>query len=249
MFRTKALAKMLAPEKLNEPQKMMRRKTYMAMWTLVALITLAVVMGVKGQVPEEGMGRGILITPGSVKPIQAGASGQILRWLVSEGDFVEKNQVIGILDQPTITQKLDQSRAKTAELQARNKITGELKVRFTELEKRAIDTQRQNLKSKIDYFSKFINDTRTSSNKLHQHNTEMLDVQYQNLIEAKKYAILVEKMLSKKLGSYRRLNAENLLSDDQLRNVRRDHENAKLELLDLNQKIQELSRFLKLLLK
>lgn len=240
MFRTKALAKMLAPEKLNEPQKMKRRKTYMALWTLAALMALAAIIGVKGQVPEEGMGQGILITPGSVKPIQAGASGQILRWLVSEGDFVEKNQVIGILDQPTITQKLDQSRAKTAELQARNKIMGELKVRFTELEKRAIDTQRLNLKSKIDYFAKFINNTRKSSNELHRHNEEMLDVQYHNLMEAKKYAVLVEKKLRKKLGSYRRLKAENLLSDEQLRNVRHDHEEAKLEVLDLNQKIQEL---------
>jgi len=68
----------------------------------------------------------------------------------------------------------------------------------------------------------------------------MLDVQYQNLMEAKKNAVLIEKMQRKKLGSYRRLNKENLLSDDQLRNVRRDHEDAKLELIDLNQKIQEL---------
>jgi len=240
MFRQRALVKLQSPEQLDEPQKMMQRKVRLAYATLGAALLAALVWALAGRVPVEGMGRGLLITPGSVKTIQAQATGQILQWYVSEGQFVEKDAVLGILDQPQIALELEQDIAKREELLQQNSVTGALRDRYAGLQKEAVETKRRNLLAQIGYMEDYIAKTRDLAAKMQQQNLVLLDTQAKNLKESSADAALIEKKLADRLASYQRLNAEKLVSDDQLREIRRDHEDAKLKIQELALKAQEL---------
>jgi HlyD family secretion protein len=240
MFRQKALVKLQSPEQLDEAQKIVRRSNLVATITAVAAVAVAIIWGVTGSVPEEGRGQGILLTPGSVVSIQAQAGGQILEWHVKEGDFVQKGQVLGILEQSLLSQQLDQNVEKLSEVEERNLVIGTLRDRFSQLERNAIARQREMLKSQIDYLQGYIERTKSLSENLHIQNMDKIEKQRRNLLESRASAEVVEKNLKKRLESYRRLHKEQLVSDDQRRDVRHDYEDARLKLSDLDLQIQNL---------
>ena len=116
MFRSKALAKLQSPEKLDEPQLLIRRKNKVVVLVIAAVPLLALTWGILGSVPEEGRGQGILMTPGSVKAVQAPGGGQMVRWLVREGDSVNPGQVLGFIEQIAIEQDIKEGAAQVEEL-------------------------------------------------------------------------------------------------------------------------------------
>lgn len=240
MFRSKALAKLQSPEKLDEPQKLLRRRQRTAALILSGSIVCALVWSVLGTVPEEGRGQGLLLTPGAIKPVQVPATGQIVRWFVREGDTVEEGQVLGVVEQIQMEQRIDQERDKLAELQERNRVLGDLRLEYSESRRNSVDTRRQTLTDQIDYLERYIRRTKRLSRRTHKRNTSALRKQKENLQQSRQAAIDVEKALGKRLKSYTRLHKENLISKDQLRDVRRDHEDAKTKLDEIALRLQEM---------
>lgn len=241
MFRTKALAKLQSPEKLDEPQRLMRRNTREATITLLTLPILCLVWSVCGAVPEEGRGQGILLTPGAIKPVQAPASGQIIRWFVREGDVVKAGQVLGLVEQIRVEQEIRHGRDKLAELEARNKIVGDLRSQYSDSRRKSIDNRREILQKQITYVEDYVARTAKLAGQTNRRNTQSLRTQKINLKASKSGAKEVEQALRKRLESYIRLNREKLVSDDQLRDIRRDHEDALIKIGEVTLRIQEMS--------
>ncbi len=159
MFRNMALAKLKSPEQLDESLKMITRKNLLAICTIIGLVLFAISWGVMGHIPETGRGQGVLVTPNSVVPLQTRASGQILQWFVTVGDFVEEGQVLGILAQPAIEQELEYNIDKLAEVEERNRVIGELKGRFMALERKSLDRKRRTFSSRISHLQDYIRKT------------------------------------------------------------------------------------------
>ena len=88
IFRQKALAKLRSPEQLDEPLKVIMRRTRLGWWTLAVTIALGLTWAWLGTLPETGRGQGILMTPNTVVPVQARAGGQVGVWHVNVGDRV-----------------------------------------------------------------------------------------------------------------------------------------------------------------
>jgi HlyD family secretion protein len=241
MFREKALVKLKSPEQLDESLKVIPRKNRAAFRALMVGVVLALLWSVAGQVPENGRGQGILITPNSVVPLQAQGSGQVVQWLVSVGDDVEKGEVLGFLDQSAIQQELDQNIGKLAEIEDRNHTLSEMRDRFLELQRKSIGRKREMLSNRIAYLEDYIRKTRSTTEMLKTKNDEVLNAQRKNLLKAKEEAIVIEAELSKRLKSYERLRQEKLTPEESVRNMRRQYEDAKLKIRDTDLSIQDLA--------
>lgn len=240
MFRSRALAKLQSPEKLDEPQRLIRRRGKAALITVVISAVMALTWSVVGAVPEEGRGQGILLTPGAVKPVQVPATGQIVRWFVREGDIVEQGQVLGVVEQSQLEQQIAQERDKLQELHERNRVISDLRAEYSESRRASVNDRREGLAGQIAYLERYITRTKKLSAETHGRNASALRVQKDNLRKSEQSAIEVEKALRERLASYTRLNEEKLIADDQLRDVRRDHEDATMKLGEIALRLEEM---------
>ena len=109
LFRKKALTKLMSREQLDEPVRNLFLKVRMAGICAGVTLALGLAWTFGGSLPEEGQGRGIMMTPNTIVPVQAQASGQLKTWSIRVGELVEEGQVIGELDQPAIEQELRQA--------------------------------------------------------------------------------------------------------------------------------------------
>jgi HlyD family secretion protein len=239
-FRDKALVKLRSPEQLDEPLQVIWQKRRLAYITFLSVIVLGLIWGVLGRLPKTGRGQGILMTPNSVRPVQAQADGQIGQWLVKVGDVVPKGAVLGILEQPGIERQLEQVQAKLREVTAQKQVLKGLRDRYSQLEKEAIQHQRNLLKERIDYLKGYIEQTRVFAKQINQYNTELLEFQKQNLTVAKNTTDQLTAELQQRLESFRRLRAENLTPEDTLRNATLRYDNSKLKARDLDLQAQEI---------
>lgn len=240
MFRSRALAKLHSPENLDEPQKLIRRRSRGAIITVVSCAAVALAWSLLGTVPEEGRGQGILLTPGAVRPVQVPAAGQLVRWFVREGDTVEKGQVLGIVEQIQMEQQIDQEKDKQEELRERNRVIGDLRAAYSRSRRTSVVTQRETLAEQIEYLESYIRRMKQLTDETDRRNREALRQQKQNLEKSEKFAIEVEEALHKRLSSYERLHEEKLISRDQLRDVTRDHEDAKAKRDEIALRLQEM---------
>ena len=240
MFREKALVKLKSPEQLDEPLKVIRRPQRVAVLVVVAVLGSALAWGILGRLPETGYGQGILITKGTVRPIQAGAGGQIAQWFVKVGDRVAVDQAIGLLEQPVARQELEQAEERLAEIMGRNEELQALRQRYSDLERRSIADKRRRLTTRIAKNEGYIERGQGYAQEVRTHNARYLVRQRKNLKAARESALEAAAGLAERLASYERLRGERLASDEAVTNARRSHEDAKLRVSDIELQLQEL---------
>jgi hypothetical protein len=95
LFRRVALERLSSPERLDELMEVTTPRTWLALIGLGAVILAAIVWGLHGSVPTLVKGQGILIRDGSLQSVDAPAAGELRDLLVSVGDEVQQEQVIG----------------------------------------------------------------------------------------------------------------------------------------------------------
>src|SRR5687767_3634489 len=120
IFRDKALEQLSSPEQLDQLLQVVNRKSWVPIATLGGLLLIAIVWSISGQIPVTVEGIGVLVYPRQVVSFQLPAAGQIVELNVKVGDFVQKGQMLGRLNQPALQQMLDQERVRLAEFRERN---------------------------------------------------------------------------------------------------------------------------------
>lgn len=239
MYREKALVKLKSPEQIDEALKIGHRKNRLALAAFGGVALFALLWGILGRLPETGRGQGILVTLNSVLPVQSQADGQIASWLVTVGDRVEKGQVLGILSQPEIERQLQQAQAKLDEVLARNEVVQELRARFNSLERKALERKQTALEDRIAYLEGYIGRTRSTAAEINEQNREALAQRRKNLAAAIETQQQLIAALDERYQSYRRLRADNLMSQDNVNNSRRRLDDARLKLSELELQNQE----------
>ncbi len=241
IFRQKALVKLKSPEQLDEPLKIMRRRTSWAYGTVFAVIVLGLTWASVGSLPTTGRGQGILLTPNTVAPIQSPADGQISRWYVSAGAVVQKGDLICALSQPALDRELAQARAKLTEIQAKNQTLKELRARSSDFSYKAIEQKREVLQERIAYVEKHLRRLRELAAQNQAKTREQLELQKKNLLDSRSLQKNLTVMLKKRKDSYDRLLKEKLTSDENARNMRIRHGDSNLKLSDIDVQIKELN--------
>ncbi len=185
LFRNKALERLRSPEQLDAPSKLIRRKTSLALSATAFIILSGLIWGIFGTLPKTIEGRAILVHPGKTVTIEAGVSGSLQKWLVSERDLINDDQIIGVIEQPeverdlintllTLNQQIEQIETKSN----LRKEEVQQQINIINSEQSYIRSEVEGLKEHLDYTLNLINSIVDKSGK-------SLELQKQNLFNTR----------------------------------------------------------------
>jgi pyruvate/2-oxoglutarate dehydrogenase complex dihydrolipoamide acyltransferase (E2) component len=94
LFRQAALDRLSSPERIDELMEVTTRRGWLALIAVAGLLAVIVVWGLLGAIPTLVKGQGLLLHEGSLRTVDAPASGKLTEVLVRPGDDVARDQVV-----------------------------------------------------------------------------------------------------------------------------------------------------------
>jgi HlyD family secretion protein len=149
IFRKVALERMSSPEQLDQLLRVTTPKSWLALVALIALLSVAIAWGYRGQLTTKVGGEGVLIRSGGVQSVAPLGAGQVVELKVRVGDHISRDQVIGTVAQPSLLQRIRVAKGQLADdLRQRDDV---LKVRADRisLQLTFLKRQRANLEREI----------------------------------------------------------------------------------------------------
>lgn len=149
LFRKESLERLSSPERLDELMQVVSPKSWLPLTALGSLVVAAVVWSVVGRIPISVEGKGVLIYPHTVVPLQSRGAGQLLALHVKVGDMVKKGNVIATVDQTELRKQLKLAQIKLAQLQNQDRDANSLQQQRFNLDGKARQQQRQTLQESL----------------------------------------------------------------------------------------------------
>src|SRR5262245_45490402 len=104
IFREQALEHLSTPEQLDQLLQVVNRKSWIPLATIAGLFLLVAFWSISGEIPITVDGTGLLVHPRQIVSLQLPSSGQLVSLNIKVGDFVQKGQVLGKINQPALEQ-------------------------------------------------------------------------------------------------------------------------------------------------
>jgi HlyD family secretion protein len=149
LFRKQSVERLSSPERLDQLMQVVSPKSWLTLMSLGFLVVIAGIWSIYGRIPITVEGKGVLIYPRKVVPLQSTSSGQLMALNAKVGDVVKKGQVLGTMNQAELQKQLQQQRAKLVELQSQNQAAGSLQGIRLEEDKQSMQQQRKYLQQRI----------------------------------------------------------------------------------------------------
>ncbi len=145
LFRKESIERLSSPERLDQLMQVVNPKSWLPLVALGSLVGAAIIWSIYGRIPITVEGRGVVVYPRKVVPLQAKSAGQLLALNVKVGDVVKKGDVLATVDQVDLRKQLQLQRAKLTQLEEQDRNANSLQVQRNGLDKKASLQQRQNL--------------------------------------------------------------------------------------------------------
>lgn len=149
VFRKVSLERLSSPEQLDQLITVTNSGGWIALGAIGLLIVTVMTWSVYGRIPTTVSGGGILIKTGGIISVVAPVEGQIEALYVSEGDAVDKGQIIARIAQPRLLDEIRAARLTLKELKDRDLALRNLDSESARLEVTAIDREIQGLRQAI----------------------------------------------------------------------------------------------------
>ncbi|HEY7062220.1 MAG TPA: HlyD family efflux transporter periplasmic adaptor subunit [Chloroflexota bacterium] len=94
LFRQAALDRLSSPERIDELMEVTSRQGWLALLGLCVVLAVTVVWGLLGAIPTVVKGQGILLREGSLRTVDAPASGRLTQLVVGPGEDVARDQLV-----------------------------------------------------------------------------------------------------------------------------------------------------------
>ena len=150
LFRQESLERLASPERLDRLMRVVNPKSWIPLATLGSVVFATAIWSVVGRIPVTVDGRGVLLYPSKVVPVQSQGSGQITSIQVEEGDLVQKGDVLARVNQVDLRKKFELAKEKLIQLRSQNDDAESLQNQRQTQETMAIEQQRQTLQEKLD---------------------------------------------------------------------------------------------------
>lgn len=209
LFREKSLERLSSPERLDQLMEVVNPKSWLPLLSLTSLVAAAGLWSIYGRIPITIEGRGVLVYPSNVVPLQSKNSGQLSDLTVEVGDRVKKGQILGTINQTELQKQLQQQRNKLAQLQSQNQAVSSLQALRIEQEKHSIQQQRQYLQQRIQELQSLTPLLKTTSN-------ESLKQQRQSLQQRLQHVQGMTPIYQQRLDIRQQLFAERVITHDVL---------------------------------
>jgi len=192
---------------------------------VVGMGTLAIVaLGyvILGRIPVTIKGNAMFMTPGTVVPFQATASGHVRRWHVQVGDQVVKGQLLAQLDQPLIKKQLDLARQKLADLNHRNQIIDQQSETYLQLELAGLARKGATIEARIQSLQKEKRRMHRAVRAVYKKKQQFLAKQRKDLASLRRLAKKRHKAIKSKVELTDKLRKKGLRSEDEFLQVNRE---------------------------
>jgi multidrug efflux pump subunit AcrA (membrane-fusion protein) len=121
-YRKDALRRFQSPEPLDQPLPLLRPSWWALLLGLLLFSGAIAVWSVVGRVPVRIQGRGVLLRPESLIPVQSPSSGPVQQILTREGECVRARQVMAWIDLVQLRVGLEASQRRLAQLRRQDEL-------------------------------------------------------------------------------------------------------------------------------
>ncbi len=94
LYRPKAIAKISSPDELDQVLKIVPTSSWLALWTMLAVIITVVLWGYLGSIPIITHGPGVLLARGTTHTVVSLVAGQVVEINAQRGDLIRAGTVV-----------------------------------------------------------------------------------------------------------------------------------------------------------
>ena len=233
LFRQKSLERLASPEKLDQLMQVVNPKSWLPLLTLSSLVAAAGIWSVYGKIPVTVEGRGVLIYPSKVVPLQAKGEGQLLELKIKSGDKVKKGDVIATTAQIDLRKQLELAQAKLVQLQGQNRDVNLLQTNRSDRDLQSISEQRQALEQRLGILEELTPTLRDKGLVSIERDRESLETRLQTLRE-------LLPTYQKRLEVRQNLLEQGAISDDVLLRARQEYFENTAQINDTESQLKQL---------
>lgn len=121
-FRSAAMEAHAAPEKLDQPLPLLQPSLWALLLGLLSFTVAISAWSVQGRVPVRIQGRGVLMRPEALLPVQSPSAGPLLEILVREGQCVAAGQAVARLDLVPLRSAIEASERRLRQLRGQDEV-------------------------------------------------------------------------------------------------------------------------------
>jgi HlyD family secretion protein len=152
LFRQKALERISSPDRLDQLMHVVSSADWIPIIALVVLLGSGVAWSLLGSIPTMVNGRGVLVRPRRIVPIQALGGGRLQSFHVRVGDTVQEGELLARVDQPELREKIRENQQSVGTLRSQDEAKKaaddrqeKLQQEQDRLERKFLQAQRKNL--------------------------------------------------------------------------------------------------------
>jgi HlyD family secretion protein len=149
IFRKKSIERLSSPDRLDQLMNIVSPKSWLPLFAFGSIVAVGLVWSIYGRIPVTVEGKGILIYPRKVVPLEAKSPGQLLALNIKVGDVVTKGQTLATIDQSELRKQLQQQQIKLKELELQDSAVGSLQGQRLQQEKISMQQQKIYLQQRI----------------------------------------------------------------------------------------------------
>lgn len=123
-FREEALRAHASPDQLDQPLPLLRPSLWAMLLGLLLLLAAILIWSVLGRLPVRIQGRGVLLLPEALMPVQSPSAGPLLRILVGEGQCVRAGQPMARIDLVQLRVAMEAGRNRLQQLRRQHSLAG-----------------------------------------------------------------------------------------------------------------------------
>ncbi|WP_019503874.1 NHLP bacteriocin system secretion protein [Pleurocapsa sp. PCC 7319] len=233
LFRQKSLERLASPEKLDLLMRVVNPKSWLPLATLGSLILAAGIWSVYGKLPVTVEGRGVLIFPSKVVPLQAKSTGQLLELKIRPGDQVKKGEVIATIAQIDLRKQLELAQAKLIQLQNQDRDINLLQNQRQDRDLESISEQRQTLEQRLNILEELTPTLRDKGLVSIERDREAVKTRLKTLRE-------LLPTFEQRLKTRKRLFDEGAISDDVLLQARQEYFDNTAQISEAESQLKQL---------
>jgi HlyD family secretion protein len=149
IFRQAALDRLSSPDQLDLLTQVTTPKGWIALYTLLGSVVVALAWGIWGSLPTTVAGSGIITRAGGVLEISTSTQGRVKELRVDIGDVVKAGDVIAVIAQPDLEREIHLLEEKLADLKERELSQRSFAARGENLQGDLRNSQKKGLEDQI----------------------------------------------------------------------------------------------------
>jgi HlyD family secretion protein len=150
IFRQISLDRLSSPEQLDLLLHVTSPRAWLALVAVFLLLVASVIWSCKGSITTTAAGQGVIIRSGGVLNVVTRGGGTVLKLNVAVGDKIKANQVVAVVAQPVLAEKIRAMKEALEEAWRQRGHALQVRTDSAELQVEALQRQRGNAERQIE---------------------------------------------------------------------------------------------------